>query len=88
MRPRNYSSREFIEEWRDQEPDLCGDEVDGGDCEPVDFSDSILLSEGMTQEDEESYMKVYRKRLAWEEQEAANIREYIDDLHAPGRSGE
>ena len=37
-------------------------------------------TEGMTPEDRECYMKVYRKRLDWEQQEAANVREYIDSL--------
>ncbi|MHC4867350.1 MAG: HzsA-related protein, partial [Planctomycetota bacterium] len=34
-------------------------------------------TEGMTPEDKEIYMKVYRKRLDWEKQEALNIQEYI-----------
>jgi hypothetical protein len=37
-------------------------------------------TEGMTPEDRECYMKVYQKRLDWEQQEAANVREYIDSL--------
>jgi hypothetical protein len=36
-------------------------------------------TEGMTPEDEASYMRVYQKRLDWEKQEAANIQEYIED---------
>ena len=39
-------------------------------------------TEGMTPEDEASYIRVYQKRLDWEKQEAANIQEYIDDLTA------
>jgi len=34
-------------------------------------------TEGMTPEDRESYMRVYRKRLDQQEREAANVREYI-----------
>jgi len=34
-------------------------------------------TEGMTPEDKEIYMEVYRKRLDMEKQEASNIREYI-----------
>jgi hypothetical protein len=34
-------------------------------------------TEGMTPEDRDTYMAVYRKRLEWEKQEARNIREYI-----------
>lgn len=34
-------------------------------------------TEGMTPEDKEIYMKVYKKRLDWEKQEALNIQEYI-----------
>jgi len=34
-------------------------------------------TEGMTPEDKESYMRVYQKRVAWENQEATNIQEYI-----------
>jgi len=34
-------------------------------------------TEGMKPEDKEVYMKVYEKRLDWEKQEDANIREYI-----------
>ncbi len=34
-------------------------------------------TEGMTPEDKEIYMTVYRKRLDWEKQEALNIQEYI-----------
>ena len=44
-------------------------------------------TEGMTPEDKESYMRVYRKRLEWQKQEAANIEEYIDDLTAADRPG-
>jgi hypothetical protein len=39
-------------------------------------------TEGMTPEDTQLYQRVYQKRLAWQEQEAANIREYIDALMA------
>ena len=39
-------------------------------------------TEGMKPEDKEIYMKVYKKRLDWEKQEAANIREYIKDQAA------
>ncbi|NQU22963.1 MAG: hypothetical protein HQ567_16930, partial [Candidatus Nealsonbacteria bacterium] len=45
-------------------------------------------TEGMTPEDKEIYMRVYKKRLDWEKQEALNIQEYIDDLSASNRSGE
>jgi hypothetical protein len=31
----------------------------------------------MTPEDEEIYTRVYRKRVAWERQEALNIQEHI-----------
>ncbi len=34
-------------------------------------------TEGMTPEDKEIYMKVYKKRLDWEKREALNIQEYI-----------
>jgi hypothetical protein len=34
-------------------------------------------TEGMTPADKEIYMKVYKKRLDWEKQEALNIQEYI-----------
>jgi hypothetical protein len=34
-------------------------------------------TEGMTPEDKEIYVKVYKKRLDWEKQEALNIQEYI-----------
>jgi len=34
-------------------------------------------TEGMTPQDKEIYMKVYKKRLDWEKQEALNIQEYI-----------
>ncbi len=43
-------------------------------------------TEGMTPEDKEIYMRVYKKRLAWEKQEALNIQEYIDDVSASTRS--
>jgi hypothetical protein len=45
-------------------------------------------TEGMTPKDKESYMRVYRRRLDQEKQEAANVREYIDSLAATDRSGE
>ena len=35
-------------------------------------------TEGMKPEDKELYMRVYKKRLDWEKQEAVNIREYIE----------
>jgi len=34
-------------------------------------------TEGMTNEDRETYMAVYQRRLDWEKEEARNIREYI-----------
>jgi hypothetical protein len=40
-------------------------------------------TEGMTPADKETYLKVYRKRLDWEKQEAANIRQYIDETYPP-----
>jgi hypothetical protein len=44
--------------------------------------------EGMTPEDKEIYLNVYRKRLDWEKQEASNIQEYLDAQAASNRSGE
>jgi hypothetical protein len=41
----------------------------------------------MTPEDKESYMRVYQKRLDWENQEAANVREYIKAQTAANQSG-
>jgi hypothetical protein len=41
-------------------------------------------TEGMAPDDRESYQRVYRKRLAWEQQEKANIQEYIR-VHAAAR---
>ena len=37
-------------------------------------------TEGMTPEDKEIYMRVYKKRQEWKEQEAANIEDYIKTL--------
>jgi len=45
-------------------------------------------TEGMTPEDKECYLRVHKKRLDWEKREAANIREYLDDLTASNRIGE
>ncbi|HJM57901.1 MAG TPA: hypothetical protein QF446_11305 [Planctomycetota bacterium] len=36
-------------------------------------------TEGMKPEDKEIYMRVYRRRLDWEKQEALNIQDYIED---------
>jgi len=35
-------------------------------------------TEGMNEEDKASYMRVYQKRLKWQQQEEENIREYIE----------
>jgi hypothetical protein len=40
-------------------------------------------TEGMTPEDKESYMRVYQKRLDWQNQEAESIRAYIDETYRP-----
>jgi hypothetical protein len=45
-------------------------------------------TEGMTPEDKEAYMRVYQKRLDWQKQEAANIREYIAAQTEVGHAGE
>ncbi len=37
-------------------------------------------TEGMKPEDKAIYMNVYRKRMEWEKQEAANLHEYIDSI--------
>lgn len=39
-------------------------------------------TEGMIDQDRQAYLRVYRKRMEWEEQEAANIRQYIRSLPA------
>jgi len=49
--PRNYSSWYFVSEWKDREPEVCGDDLDAEVCgTSMDFSESILLSVGMTPE--------------------------------------
>ena len=42
-------------------------------------------TEGMTPEDTEQYMRVYKKRRDWEKQEALFLQEYIDALDAGAR---
>lgn len=50
--PRNYTSRNFVEEWENQDPDLCSDDLDSEICKPsIGFSESILLHEGMDMEE-------------------------------------
>jgi hypothetical protein len=53
-RPRSYSSKRFTEDWKDRDPEICDPDDGLGSCAEAEtdaLSDSVLLSEGMDQEE-------------------------------------
>jgi len=73
----------------DEDVEMRQEELDRISCW-IDLAlpHSGAWTEGMTPEDEQSYIRVLQKRRAWHEQEAANIEAYINDQTVSDGGGE